>query len=90
MVGTMRKGNERDKKGSRERDRGRRVSTEYAARGTGQRGERAKGRGRRVAMGTWAHRCSKERYSDFGEGSPRQASRQASHHFHHHLTLRWG
>ena len=67
IVVTVRKGKERDKKGSRERDTGRRDSTEQAASGTGQRGERAKGRGRRVAMGTWAHWCSQRGDPDGGE-----------------------
>ena len=40
-------------------------------------------------MGTWAHRCSKGRDWDVREVSSCQPSRQSSHHFHHHLTLRW-
>ena len=40
MVGTVRKGKERDNKGSRERDTRRRDSTELAARRTGQLGRR--------------------------------------------------
>ena len=67
LVGTVRKGKERDNKGSRGRDTGRRDSTESAARGTGQRGEKAKGKGRRVAMGTWARQCSRGRDWDGGE-----------------------
>ena len=66
-MGTVRKGKERDKKGSRGRDTGGRDSTEWAARGTGQRGEKAKGKGRRVAIGTWATRCSRGRGWDGGE-----------------------
>ena len=60
-VGMVPKGKERDGRGSRERDTGRRDPKEQAARGTGKRGERAKGRGRRLAVGTWAHRCSQGR-----------------------------
>ena len=66
-MGTVRKGKERDKKGSGERDTGRRDSKEWAARGKGQQDEKTKGKGRRVAMGTWAYRCSRGRHSDGGE-----------------------
>ena len=55
-MGTVRKGKERDKRGSRERDMGRPDPKEQAARGTGKQGERERCRGRRVAVGTWAHR----------------------------------
>ena len=88
--GTVRKGKERDRKGSRERDTGRQDAKEQAERGTGKRGKGAKGRGRRVAMGTWGHRCSQGRDWVGGEVSFRQPSRQSSHHFRNHLTLRWG
>ena len=65
-------------------------STEWAARGTGQRGGKAKGKGRRVAVGTWAHRCSRGRHWDGGEVSSCQPSHQSSCHSHRHLTQRWG
>ena len=67
IVGMFRKGKERDKKGSRERDTGGRDSTQWAARDTGRRGEGAKGRGLRVVMGTWAQGCSQGRDWDVGE-----------------------
>ena len=47
----MRKGKERDKKGSGERDTGRQDGKEQAARGMGKQGERAKGRGRGAGRG---------------------------------------
>ena len=66
-MGTVRKGKEQDRQGSKGRDTGRRDSTELAARGTKQRGKKAKRKRRRVAVGTWAHRCSRKRGWDGGE-----------------------
>ena len=89
-MGKVRKGKERDQKGSRERDTGRQDTKEQAARATGKRGKRAKGRGRRVAVGTWGHRYSQERDPVGGKVLFRRPSRQSSDHFRHHLNLRWG
>ena len=89
IVGTVRKGKERDKRGSRKWDTGGGTprSRQQEAQAAGRKG---KGQGRRVSMDTWAHRCSEVRDWDGREVSSRQSSRLSSHHFHHHLTLRWG
>ena len=90
IVGTVCKGNERDKKGSRGRDTGRRDSTGVGSKGHGAAGRRGKGRQKEGGHGYVGSPVFPGKGLGCWGGVVPPAPHQSSHHSNRHLTLRSG